>query len=198
MKRLVLLGSITIIGCLLTVAHAGLKHESLGDFMLPDGTSSDVKALLPNELHFPSDYVSRLDTSQGEAVRLVGTADDINSMLKQMSYEDIREGIFTITLSNEVGFDPAINKFSGEGEPRSTEQLKQAGVTDIHFTRSNPVNVPTLELTARIKDRHIFLLYIALGKTGSVIKVSYRHPKVMSQADVATWRAFVDGLSNGA
>ncbi len=163
----------------------------------PVPAPADMKKLLPLALIVPADYVIQLslDDPSGTAIHLLGQAGDVQKVLETKSYEGISNGVFTLGLSMEVGFSARTKKFSGEDDPKSVRDLERAGATAVRFSRMNPHGVPVLMLTEKFNNRQICLAYVALGTTGSVIKISYHSPSIFSSEDARTWEMFIRGLT---
>lgn len=177
------------------VAQAAVEAKSLGELLATRAALPADDNPFPNRVEFPAHFVREVDNSQGVAITLVGNPNDVRRVVNEKSFANITDGVFAFTISMDVAYDPEHNLFSGEGDPKTTRQLEEAGFSKVQINHSSPLEVEMLELTAEGNGKSIFVLYVALEDTGSVFTVTYRTPKVPRAGDVEIWRQFVSGLS---
>lgn len=174
--------------------EAAVEARSLGDLLAHRSALAADDNPFPNRVEFPAHFERHVDMNQGVAITLVGAPEDLRRVIAEKSFANITGGVFAITISMDVEYDPERKLFSGEGDLKTESDLAQAGFSNVRINHSNPLDVAMLELTAQKKGTNLFVLYVALADTGSVFRVTYRTPRVMSDADVEVWRQFVRGL----
>jgi hypothetical protein len=185
-----------MLAVLLTAApsQAAVEAKSLGDLLATRAALKASENPFPNRVEFPTHFERQVDTSQGIAITLVGSPEDLQRVLAEKSFANITDGVFAFTVSLDVEYDPERKLFSGESDPITQRNLEQAGFSNVRLNHTNPLEVAMLELTADGKDKNLFVLYVALADTGSVFRVTYQTPKGTRPTDFEIWRQFVRGL----
>jgi hypothetical protein len=174
--------------------QAAVEARSLGDLLATRAALKESENPFPNRVEFPEHFERQVDSSQGVAITLVGSPEDLQRVLAEKSFANITDGVFTFTVSMDVEYDPDSKQFSGENDPITQRNLEQAGFSNVRLNHSNPLQVAMLELTAEGKSKNLFVLYVALADTGSVFRVTFQTPKGARPADFEIWRQFVRGL----
>ena len=145
---------------------------------------------IPLMLTVPSDFNKH--SASEEASTLWGTKEDIQLILSSRDLTKTQRGVFRIKVSLNTGYDTRTKKFSGEDE--MVANAKKGGFSDIEFLKKEINGVPTATLTAVMDDRHVFLLYLALGE--ATLLVNYFHPESYSDTDSEIWESLIKGLAN--
>lgn len=186
MRRIVVL--VALLLTIFSSAAVDLKSVSLSDAFLPTKAQKSSGQKLPLLFTVPSIFEKR-DVPE-EQTTLWGTKEDIDAVLATGNLKKSKNGIFTLKISLNVGYDEQSKKFSGE--ERMADAKNQPGLSDVTFRRSDVQGFPMATFTAVSGGRHIFLQYIALGN--GALLISYFPAEPFSTSDSETWSQFVNGF----
>lgn len=114
-----------------------------------------------------------------------------------------RDGFFSLTLSMNVGYDRARDRFFGGGpgdgdETTMAAEYASAGVEDVAVERYDVNGIPVLFVDGRQGDRRIAMGYLATLIDTNVVYLFYSHPTPFREADGVRWAEMKRGiLSSG-
>src|SRR5262245_32982443 len=146
-NRLKIVGALLATLSVAAAAHAAVEAKSLGELLATRVALETKDNPFPNRVEFPAHFVRQVDESQGIAITLVGKPEDLQRVVNEKSFANITDGVFAFAISMDVAYDPEHNLFSGEGDPKTTTQLEQAGFSKVQLNHSSPLDVEMLELT---------------------------------------------------
>lgn len=166
----------------------GFKAVTLSEAFLPTHASSDQRDTVPLKFTVPENYVKRDLPEAGVVVW--GTEEDIEQVRKSGSFAKTKNGVFTLKISTNVGYDASTKKFSNEDE--FLGDRRPSGVSDLTFEKSESNGFPMATVTAASAGRRLFLHYVALG-TGTIL-INYFHGESFSPSDSDKWGRLLAGL----
>lgn len=187
MRRIVVL-SLLLLASFSSVAQ-DFQAVSLSDAFLPSKALESNGEKLPLLFTVPLIFEKR--DAPEQQTTLWGTKEDIDAVLATGNLKKSKNGIFTLKISLNVGYDEQSKKFSGEEQMANAKN--QPGLSDVTFRRSDVQGFPMATFTAVSGDRHLFLQYIALGN--SALLVNYFPAETFSPKDSEIWSQFVNGFT---
>jgi hypothetical protein len=177
---------------LLIFISAGIAQEfktvTLSEAFLPSHASPNQRDAIALKFTVPGNYVKRDFPEAGVVVW--GTKEDIEQVRKSGSFAKTTNGVFTLKMSMNVGYDASTKKFSNEDDFLGDQ--RQSGVSDRTFEKSEGNGFPMATLTAVSGQRRLYLHYIALG-TGTLL-INYFHAENFSSTDSDNWARLLAGL----
>lgn len=190
---------IFLISCVTTQPSPKLESTSAPSFnKISFSELSNIdegKNILPINITYPSKFnIHRRSVKSKPVLFIASDTTNIDDFINGKGASSIGNGFYLFTLSMRVAYNSKTNKFSNEGNPEQKDQMRRAGITNINERRVDSGGVPILEFKSEFNGRHIYLAYMALGDTGSVIKSMYQHPEKYSDQDDIIWNAFVSGF----
>lgn len=182
-----------IFAILLLASFSSFAEEfqtvSLSDALHPLYTKASKDNKLPLTFKVPSIYEKR--NAQEQQTILWGTKADIDKVISTKSLKNSENGIFTLKISLNAGYDEKSKKFSGEDKLANVENLP--GFTDVTYSRYDSHGIPMATLTALSGNQHLFLQYIAVGN--AALLINYYPAEMYSEKDSETWAQFINGLN---
>lgn len=189
----------------LLIAHSPLmKHQEIENEgfiqkpffkFLGKEFPASLSEAFPLSITVPSDFRVEKKSQQSMTVVYVGKAFNADALASGRGIEGVGEGVFAISISTRVAFHVGTNKFSGEGDSAQRAAMERSGMMNIVERRVDANGIPIFELTCRNSNgRMIYLAYIALMNSGSVMKITYLHPKEHRPRDLEIWSRFIAGL----
>ena len=164
------------------------KVISLSDALSPGNTPQIKNDTLPLQFTVPNNFEKRYEPRQQTVIW--GTSEDIDNALTSGRLNNSKNGLFTLKISLNVGFDEQTNKFTDEEQMKNGKGLP--GVSDSTFRRTQINGFPMATFTGVVNNRHLFLHYIAIGNASLLI--NYFHPETFSARDIEIWSRFMNGL----
>ncbi|MCH8621481.1 hypothetical protein [Undibacterium sp. TS12] len=148
----------------------------------------------PIVITYPSNFSTEVRDAKGISIICIkSSTTNLDSMFSTDTPHIVGDGLITIGLSLNVGFDPGSNKFSGEDEVQT--DYKKLGFTNVLSRRLDKKNTPIEELTATGPNgRRIYLAYIAMDNSGVTYRITYYHPEEYKASETLIWRKLIDNL----
>lgn len=187
MQRIVVLAVLLLAS--FSSAAQDFQAVPLSDAFLPLKVQNTNGEKLPLLFTVPGIFEKHEAPEQQTA--LWGTKEDIDAVLATGNLKKSKNGIFTLKISLNVGYDEQSKKFSGEEQMANAKN--QPGLSDVTFLRSDVQGFPMATFTAVSGDRHIFLQYIALGR--AALLINYFPAETFSSRDLEIWSRFVNGFA---
>jgi hypothetical protein len=144
----------------------------------------------------PPGYVVRNPNHGGEAGCFWGREEDLERAFfssRQLSFEKLEHGVFQARVTQNVSYDGAKRRFSGEEDLRQV--LAEAGISHIELARRDFARHAGLVITGRRADGfELYMLYLARGSNADVLLINYRPATPPTSADFANWQRFLDQI----
>jgi hypothetical protein len=157
-----------------------MREMSFGEF-----TRGALVRDLPLRVRIPADYVARDDppaqtywTSPADAAALDADPD-----------HTLRDGFYSVTVSLNVGYDAAGDRFFGvDGDDTTMKAAFEAqGYAGVSLERHRVNGVPALFLEAEKDGRRSMIVYLALLVDTNAVFAYYSHPVPLRQVDRDRW-----------
>jgi len=161
--------------------------DAFRDLGFRELTAGSVAADLPLRFRLPAGLVPVRDGFQTWWM----DADDRAAYAADPSHTP-RDGFFSVTLTLNVGYDAARDRFFGGGEGEGDETtmadgFTRAGVADVSVERATVNGIPVLVIDGRQDERRIAMAYIATLIDTNVLLLHYSHPTSFREIDARRW-----------
>jgi hypothetical protein len=164
------------------------KTTPLSSAFLPSRAQPKNEYTLPLSFAVPISYEKR-DVPEEQTV-LWGTKEDIDTVLASKSFLKIKNGVFSLKISLNTGYDTQAKKFSNEEQMAGIKG--QPGYSDVNFQKNEIRGIPMATFTAVNNNRHLFLHFVAIGN--AALLINYFPAESFSARDSDIWKQFIDGL----
>ena len=166
------------------------QADTMRDIGFGEFTRSAFIRDLPVGFRIPADYVAV--RHEGQATRTYWTSRADSAAQAADPEHAMRDGFYSVSLSLNVGYDAAADRFFSEGGDETTMQatFEQQGFTGVSLERHLVNGFPVLFVEVEKDGRRGMLVYVAALVDTNVVYAFYAHPDPFREVDQARWDAF--------
>ncbi|WP_229007789.1 hypothetical protein [Methylophilus sp. Leaf408] len=183
-----------IVLCLIVGSVQGgeVKHVPLSQIMAGSVDPAAPKDKYEPAITIPAHYISKKIDGAAMPAVVLGVLADVESVIPEWKFDEIKEGIFTINLSPYQTYDQGNRKFRGESQ-NAVKEYEMHGFKNAKIRREDSGGVPVLSITSEKDGRPNYLAFIAIGS--SVMAINYVPPTPATADDNKRWETFIHGVS---